>query len=69
MGEQLALADRKGDVDRILADDGREHAGVGPDQVADAEIGAADAAGDRRVDLGVTKVDLRLLERCLGLLD
>ena len=67
--QELALADRKGDVDRVLADDGREHAAVGPDQVADAERGAADAAGDRRVDLGVAEIDPRPLERRLGLQD
>ena len=67
--QELALADRKGDVDRVLADDGREHAAVGPDQVADAERGTADAAGDRRVDLGVAEIDLRPLERRLGLQD
>ena len=67
--QELALGHRERDEDRVLAHDGREHAAVGPDQVADAERGAADPAGDRGVNLGVAEIDLRLLERRLRLLD
>ncbi|GGC55192.1 hypothetical protein GCM10011504_36880 [Siccirubricoccus deserti] len=45
---------------RHLADDGRQHAGIRPDAVADGDSGAAAAAIDRGADIGAAGVDLRL---------
>ncbi len=70
-GDPLAVFDHVGlarlerDIDRILADDGRERAGRGTDQIADGEIGDADAAVDRRADLGIAEIDLGLFEQGL----
>ena len=44
----LALADRKQGIHRILADDRRQRAGVGTDDIAFGDCGAADLALDRR---------------------
>jgi hypothetical protein len=69
MRQELALTHRKSDVDRILTHNCCQHAAVRPDQIADAECGAPDAAGDRSADLGVAEIDRRPLERRLGLQD
>ena len=66
---EIAHADGKQHVDRILADDGRQDAARRIDQVADGVGGAADAAVDRRADVGVVEIDFGLLERRLGLHD
>jgi hypothetical protein len=65
--DDIGFARRKGHIDRILADDRRELAGRRVDQIAHGEIGKSDAAVDRRTDLGVTEIDLRLLEQRLRL--
>ena len=54
-------ADREGDVDRVLADDGGEHVAGGVDQVAEGVGGEADVPVDRRPDLGVAVVHLGLV--------
>ena len=64
--EHLALARLEDDVDRVLAHDRRERAGGRPDQIADGEVREADATVDRRANLGIAEIDLRLLERRLG---
>ena len=65
--EHVALARLENHVDRVLAHDRRERAGWRTDQIADGEIGEPDAAVDRRVDLGIAEIDLRLVERRLRL--
>ena len=55
------LAHRKIDSDRVeLRHRGQQRGAVLPDQVADAHERQAGHAGNRRVDLGVRKVQLRL---------
>ena len=68
-GLEVAHAHRKQHIDRILADDGRQHAACRIDEIADGEGGAADAAVDRRADVGVVEIELGLLERRLQLHD
>ncbi len=60
--QEFALAHREGDIHRILADDRREDATVGADDITLGQSGAADLAGNRRDDVGVAKVDLRRLQ-------
>ncbi len=67
--ENVALADLKDDVDRILADDGGKPSGRGLHQIADGERGEPDPPVDRRADLGVAEIDLRLVELRLRLHD
>ena len=62
--QHRADRDRKQHVHRVLADDGDQRAGAGADHVAHGQRGAADLAGDRRVDLGVVQVDLRRACSC-----
>ncbi len=64
---ELAHADREQDVDRVLADDGVEHAAGRIDQVAAGVDGEADAAVDRRQDVGIGEVHPSLGQRRLGL--
>ena len=64
--EELTLADREDRVDRILAEDHRQHAGIRPDDVAFGDGAAADAAVDRRGDVGVAEVDCRGSQIGLG---
>ena len=51
----------------MLGDHRGQHAAVGTDQVARRHRGTADAAGDRRLDLGVGEIDLGVAQRRLGL--
>ena len=67
--EQLALRDREQHADRILADHGGQHARIGADDVARRDGGAADAAVDRRLDLGVGELDLGVAQLGLGILE
>ncbi len=60
--EQFALRYREADIDRILAHDRRQRPGRRRDEVADRHIGPADPAGDRRLDIGVAELQLRLLQ-------
>ena len=64
--EHLLRGRRKQDVDRILADDGRERAGRLVDEIADRDIGHADASVDRRLDLREGEIDVRLLQTSFG---
>src|SRR5262245_2010830 len=66
---EVANAHRKQHIDRILAHDGGQHAARRVDEVAYGEGGAADAAVDRRADVGVVEIDPGLGERRLGLHD
>ena len=52
-------------IDRIDRDQRRQHrrAGAGRDEIADGDLEPADAAGDRRADLGVVEIELRRLQR------
>ena len=68
-GLEVAHAHRKQHIDRVLADDGRQYAACRIDEIADGEGGAADAAVDRRADVGVIEIELGLLERRLHLHD
>ena len=61
-----ARGDREDDVHRVLADDRRENAGARRDIIADRHQGAADLAVDRRANVGVAEIDLRLVELRLG---
>ena len=65
--QKIALADREGDIHRILADDGRQHAAVRTNHIALCEAGLADLAGDRRNNIGVAEIDLRGFEAGLVL--
>ena len=56
--QEFALADREGDIHRVVADDLGQHAGIGADDITHSHLGAADPAGDRRPDLGVAEIDL-----------
>src|SRR5262245_7115639 len=67
--EKVALADLEGDIDGVLADDGRELAGGGLDQIAFGDDGDSDPSIDGRVDLRVAEIDLRLVELRLRLHD
>ncbi len=57
---EIAHAHRKQHVDGILADDGCQDATCGIDEVADRVGRAADAAINRRADVSVIEVHLRL---------
>ena len=60
---QIALRQRKGDVDRSDLDDGRERDRVGLARVvADLDVRHADAAGDRRADEREVALDPQQLE-------
>src|SRR6266516_759196 len=65
--ENIALARLKDHIDGVLADDRRELSGRGVDQIAHGEIRKSDPSIDRRADLRVAEIDLRLLERRLRL--
>jgi hypothetical protein len=54
-------------VNRVLADDGGKHAAARPDEIAYGQQRAADAAIDRRVDVGVAQFQLRPLQLRLQL--
>src|SRR5215218_10414572 len=56
--KELPLADREDHPDRILAHDHREHAGLGADDIAAGDGGAADTAGDGAAHFRVTQVYL-----------
>src|SRR5260370_21538019 len=68
-GIEVAHAHRKQHVDRILADDGRQHAARRVDEIADGESVPADAAVDRRPDVGVIEIGFGLRQRRLHLQD
>src|SRR3984885_14757121 len=65
--DDIGFARLEDDVDRILADDGREYPGRRTDQIADRVVGNTDAAVDRRIDFGVAEIDLGLFEQRLRL--
>ncbi len=67
--EHGADRDGKDHVHRVLAHDRGENAGGRRDDVAHGQRRAADLAVDRRADLGVVEIDLRLLQRRLGAFD
>jgi hypothetical protein len=60
------LGDREGDLDRVHAVDGRQHAGLRTDQIADIEGGEVDATSDGGDDLGVVDIELGLFDIGLG---
>src|SRR3546814_13764598 len=57
-----ALVDIEVEVDRIERDDPRQDGLVRRDEIADGDEVAVDAAADRRPDLGVLEVELRVVE-------
>src|SRR3546814_3833795 len=57
-----ALVDIEVEVDRIERDDPRQDGLVRRDEIADGDEVAVDAAADRRPDLGVLEVALRVVE-------
>ena len=63
--EHLALRDGKGDVDRVLPDDGRQRAGRGSDEVADRDRCPSDASRQGGPDFGIAELQLRLLQGSL----
>src|ERR1700716_755643 len=68
-GLEVAHAHREQHIDRVLADDGRQHTACRVDEIAHGESGAADAAVDRRANVGVVEIELGLLQRRLQLHD
>ena len=64
VAQQRRLVEGEFEPDRIDGDDGGEHGGVAAgaagDQVALGHAPIADAAGDRRLELGVLEIKLRL---------
>ena len=74
IGEVIELAHVEIEVDRIERDDGGEERGAAAalaaaHQVSDAHEVVADAAGDRRRDVGELDVELRRADRGLARLD
>jgi hypothetical protein len=67
--DDIALAHREDNADRIELHDARERAGVGPDYIAFGEVRAPDPAGDRRDDAGVAEIELGGAHAGLGGLD
>ncbi len=73
VGDVVALAHVEVEVDRVLRDDGGQHrrGAAAPltagDEVAGGDEVAADAAGQRRGDMGPAHVELGLAHRGLGL--
>ena len=65
---QLPHRHREGDVDRVHADDGGQGTAARAHEIADGVVGEADLAADRRHDVGVAEIDLRLAQRRLALL-
>ncbi|KIU53720.1 hypothetical protein QU42_03415 [Bradyrhizobium sp. UASWS1016] len=60
--EKPRYRDRKTDVDRILAYDGREGTRRGPHDVTNGEGGTSDATIDRGTNFSITKTDLGLTQ-------
>src|SRR5439155_16569790 len=65
--DHLALGHRKEHLHRVVLDDRRKHSAIRPDQIAGRNRRSADPAADRRLDLGVGKLDLRITQIRLGL--
>src|SRR3546814_15075633 len=62
IGEEGALVDIEVAVDRIERDDPRQDGLVRRDEITDGDEVAGTAAADRRPDLGVLEVGLRVVE-------
>src|SRR5882757_1498807 len=68
-GLEVAHAHREQHIDRILADDRRQHAACRVDEIADRESGAADATVYWCTDVGVIEIGFGLRQRRLHLQD
>ena len=64
--QELALADREEDVHRVLTDNGCQDAAAGRDNVALRDVRPADPACNRRLDVGVAKIDFRRFQVCFA---
>ncbi len=65
--QEFALADRKGHIHRILADDDGQRPALRTYNVALRDVGLANLARNRRNDFGIAEIDLGGLQ--IGLVD